>query len=155
MEAVIFLSSVTFVIAVGAAIKQGIALYRRYRVHLHVTSKGMTPPQSVDLERFDTQGNTPVQPPPKLHHHSRLESRNSRWPGYTDRRSQPSRTMVDHFASYRIPEEAETGTVHHYPYSHSLPPNLPATFMAPVARATTPPPATSVTPPEAPTVAHG
>ncbi|KAG0156388.1 hypothetical protein Pdw03_2711 [Penicillium digitatum] len=149
MEAVIFLSSVTFVIAVGAAIIQGIALYRRYRIHLHVTSKGMTPPQSVDLERFDPEGDTSVQLPPKLHHHSRLGSRNSRWPGYTERRVQPSRTMVDHFASYRIPEEAET-TIHHYPQSHSLPRNLPATFLAPATQATPPPPATALTPPEAP-----
>ncbi|KAJ5373885.1 hypothetical protein N7517_005891 [Penicillium concentricum] len=144
MEAVIFLSSVTFVIAVGAAIIQG-----RYRVHLHVTSKGNTPPESLDLERFDPEGSTPLQPPPKLHRHSRLGSRNSRWPGYAEQRSQPSRTMVDsHFASYRIPEEADTGTVHHFPHS---PPNLPATFMTPLARATTPQPATATSPPEAPT----
>ncbi|KAJ5696547.1 hypothetical protein N7536_006959 [Penicillium majusculum] len=150
MEAVIFLSSVTFVIAVTAAVIRG-----RYQVRLHVTSKGMTPSQSLDLERFDPEGNAPVQPPPQLHHHSRLGSRNSRWAGYTDRRTQPSRTKVDHFASYRIPEEADT-TIHHFPqaHSHSLSRNLPATFMAPAARATTPPPATALTPPEAPTVNH-
>ncbi|KAJ5170477.1 uncharacterized protein N7500_003260 [Penicillium coprophilum] len=146
MDAVIFLSSVTFVIAVGAAIKQG-----RYRVQLHVTSKGMAPPESVDLERFDPEGSTPLQPPQRLHRHSRLGSRNSRWPGYAEQRSQPSRAMVDsHFASYRIPEEADTGTVHHFPHSHGLPPNLPATFLTPVARATTPQPATATSPPEAP-----
>ncbi|KAJ5617682.1 hypothetical protein N7537_002796 [Penicillium hordei] len=153
MEGVIFLSSVTFVIAVTAAIIRGIAFYKRYRVRLHVTSKGMTPSQSLDLERFDPEGSAPVQPPPQLHHQSRLGSRNSRWPGYTDRRTQPSRTIVDHFASYRIPEEADT-TIHHFPQAHSLPPNLPATFLAPSARATTPPPATALTPPEAPTVNH-
>ncbi|KAJ5412145.1 uncharacterized protein N7487_006504 [Penicillium crustosum] len=144
MEAVIFLSSVTFVIVVTAAIIRG-----RYRVRLQVTSKEMSPSQSLDLERFDPEGSAPVQPP-QLHHHSRLGSRNSRWPGYTDRRTQPSRTMVDHFASYRIPEEADT-TIHHFPQAHS-PRNLPATFMAPAAHATTPPPATALTPPEAPTL---
>lgn len=123
-----------------------VAFYRRYRVHLHVTSKGITPPQSVDLERFEPDGSTHVQPPPKLQRHSRLGSRNSRWPGYPEQRGQPSRIMVDHFTSYRVPD-AETGTsIHHSP------PNLPATFTAPVARATTPSPATEVTPPEAPTV---
>ncbi|KAJ5824227.1 hypothetical protein N7447_006567 [Penicillium robsamsonii] len=151
MEAVIFLSSVTFVIAVGAAIIQGIAFYKRYRVHLHVTSKGNTPPESMDLENFDPEGSTPLQPPPKLYRHSRLGSRNTKWPGYAEQRVQPSRTMMDsHFASYRIPE-GDTGTVHHFPQSHSLPPNLPATFMTPVARATTPQPATAASPPEAPT----
>ncbi|CAG8909331.1 unnamed protein product [Penicillium egyptiacum] len=143
MEAVIILSSITFVIAVGAVIIQG-----RYRIHLHVTSKTMTPPRSLDLEIFDPDESTHVQPPPKLHRHSRLGSRNSRWPGYTERRGPPSRIMADHFTSYRVPD-AETGTsIHHFPHP---PPNLPATFTAPVARATTPSPATEITPPEAPT----
>ncbi|CAI7584043.1 unnamed protein product [Penicillium viridicatum] len=153
MEAVIFLSSVTFAIVVTSAIIRGIAFYKRYQVRLHVTSKGMTSSKSLDLERFDPEGSTPFQPPPQLHHHSRLGSRNSMWPGYTDRRTQPSRTMADNFAPYRVPGEAGADTtIHHFPQAHSLARNLPATFMAPPARATTPPPATALTPPEAPTV---
>ncbi|KAJ5207004.1 hypothetical protein N7491_002365 [Penicillium cf. griseofulvum] len=151
MEAITFLCSITFIIAVGVAIVQGLAFYKRYRVHLHVTSKGDTPPESLDLERYDPEGSSPIQPPPKLHRHSRLGSRNSRWPGYTEQGRQPSRANVEsHFAAYRIPEEADTGTVHHFPHSHLVTPNLPATFLAPVVRATTPQ-ATVAPPPEAPT----
>ncbi|KAJ9485438.1 hypothetical protein VN97_g7918 [Penicillium thymicola] len=53
MKAVIFLFSVIFVIAVTVAIIWGLAFYKRYRVRLHVTSRGMMiPSQSLDLERL-------------------------------------------------------------------------------------------------------
>ncbi|CAI7616489.1 unnamed protein product [Penicillium bialowiezense] len=139
MEAVIFLSSITFIIAVGSAVVQGITFWKRYRVRLHVTTKEASGAPSMELEELES-GHSIIQQPlqrPQLVHHSRLGSRSSRW-AYPDRRYRP---ISDYqFGSYRIAEEPESGTVaHHVPHPA---PTLPATFLPQPATA----PATIVQP---------
>lgn len=129
-----------------------IAFWRRYRVRLHVTPKGTSAPQSVDLEGLELE--TPrIQQLPRLHHHSRLGSRNSRkWPGYTEQRWQPSRPMSDyHFAPRRIAEEPEGTVINHFSQPIPTTPIAHAKFLSAPATA---PPATPILRPEAATPAQ-
>lgn len=116
----------------GTDISSSVTFWKRYRVRLHVTSKAVSGPNSMDLEAL-APDHPIIQPPPQLVHHSRLGSRNSRW-AYQDRRYQ--RPVSEYqYGSYRIGEEPETGTVaHHLPYSA---PTIPATFV-PAPAITTP-----------------
>ncbi|KAJ5996392.1 hypothetical protein N7499_007292 [Penicillium canescens] len=146
MEAVIFLTSVTFIVAVGSAIIQGVSFWKRYRVRLQVTSKPLTPAHCVDIEGSDIEANTPIQGSRPLYH-SRLGSQTPRrWPGYTDRRFQPvhiGRAMSDYsFAPYQIPEVPDAGTIHHMPLHSSMLPATPTLSATPLA--------TAISAPEAP-----
>jgi hypothetical protein len=156
MDAVIFLSSVTFVVAVGGAIIQGygwssvkrqyqteidilcsIAFWKKYQVHLHVTAKGQSARQSVDLEGMDLEP-PDIQPPQRLRHHSRLGSRNSkRWPGYTvDKRwiNRPM-TFYDFTSPHIMVEEPENETVINRSSHPPAATTTPATFISPATPA--------------------
>lgn len=117
-----------------------IAFWRRYRVRLQVSSKADSAPQrvpSVDLEASKTleSEHPPVQLP-RVHFHSRVGTRTSRWPGYTMRRSQLTRPVSDLYAStYRIVEGSESGTIHHHPHSFQSSPTLSATSLPATAPA--------------------
>ncbi|KAJ5731230.1 uncharacterized protein N7483_005738 [Penicillium malachiteum] len=79
MEAVIFFTAVTFMVAVGSAVVQGVIFWKRYRIRFHVTNK--TPSiSSRDLENQDPGLNPLVAAPAPLLH-TRAESLGvRRWP---------------------------------------------------------------------------
>ncbi|KAJ5532303.1 hypothetical protein N7494_008855 [Penicillium frequentans] len=100
MEAVIFFTAVTFVVAMGSAIIQGVIFWKRYRIRFHVTNK--TPSiNSRDLESQDsglqprnatTCPHVVATPMQRLRHES-INPR--RWPsGYYDPAS-PHWTSAD------------------------------------------------------------
>ncbi|KAJ6015568.1 hypothetical protein N7540_010159 [Penicillium herquei] len=79
MEAIIFFTAVTFMVAVGSAVVQGVVFWKRYRIRFQVTSK--TPSiSSRDLENQDPGLNPLVVTPAPLLH-TRTESHGvRRWP---------------------------------------------------------------------------
>ncbi|KAJ5096090.1 hypothetical protein NUU61_005446 [Penicillium alfredii] len=123
-EALLALTSITFIVAVGGALIHGLNFWRRYRIHVQVTDKAPSV-HSIDLEAAEPSTDASLARPARLHsRHGSMQSTRG-WPGYNERRgrSQVERKPVTmDYLPFSIPEDLDERTETPATVNHFAPP---------------------------------